>query len=223
MKRKTVVGFGLTALFGGLFLVPDFVNISDASAGNVVVICNKEVPDDVLAKEELKKMFIGKQKFWDNDMKVVLATLNKSDTHDTFLKKYIKKNSSQYRRYWINLSFTGKGVATLCITARHGEVHIGTVDGPTSLIAGEGTHDQRGRRTTLIGRFQPGVEVLGSATGVFNEDVEIQITTVIRYRRTGVISQVDSDIGHGAIDGDVSDVAVVVRFGNRYPHGAGRR
>ncbi len=111
MKRKTVAGFGLAALFVSLLLVPDVVNISIASAGNVVVICNKEVPDDALAKKDLKKMFIGQQKFWNKDLEVVLATLSKSDVHKTFLKKYIKKSSSQYRRYWINLSFTGKGIA----------------------------------------------------------------------------------------------------------------
>ncbi len=111
MKRKALIYFGLAALFGSLFLVPDVVNISIASADNVIVIGNKDVPDDVLAKGELKKMFIGKQKFWNNNIKVVLATLNKSHTHDTFLKKYIGKSSSQYRRYWVNRSFTGKGVA----------------------------------------------------------------------------------------------------------------
>ncbi len=111
MRSRVACSFFLTVLLGVLFLAPGAIVISTASSGEVVVIGNKGLPDDVLAQEDLKKIFTGKKKFWSNRQKVVLATLNSSDTHNMFLKQFIRKNSSQYRNYWLNIAFAGKGKA----------------------------------------------------------------------------------------------------------------
>jgi len=80
-----------------------------ASAADVVVIANQNVPANALTRDEVKDIFLAKKTQWDNGAKINFVTLKKSQTHNDFLKEYLQKSSSQFERYFRTLVFTGKG------------------------------------------------------------------------------------------------------------------
>ena len=80
-----------------------------ASAGDLVVIVNKEVPADAISASDLGRIFLGKTRLWESGEKIVLAVWSDPDASDTFLKRYTRKKSDQYYAYWTRRVFTGKG------------------------------------------------------------------------------------------------------------------
>ena len=104
MKTKVALGLIFGAIVGIAFVFPNV-----ASAGDVVVIANKNVPANALTRDEVKDIFLAKKTQWDNGAKINFVTLKKSQIHDDFLKEYLQKSSSQFERYFRTLVFTGKG------------------------------------------------------------------------------------------------------------------
>jgi ABC-type phosphate transport system substrate-binding protein len=106
MKSKIVLGVILAAIMG---IVLHFPGV--ASAGDVVVIVNKNVSASSISGSDLENIFLAKKTEWDNGQKIDFVTLQDCPTHDEFLKKYLQKTSSQFQRYFRTLVFTGKGKA----------------------------------------------------------------------------------------------------------------
>jgi len=104
MKTKVALGIIFAAIVGIAFVFPNV-----ASAADVVVIANKNVPANVLTRDEVKDIFLAKKTQWDNGAKINFVTLKKSQTHNDFLKEYLQKSTSQFERYFRTLVFTGKG------------------------------------------------------------------------------------------------------------------
>jgi len=104
MKGKILLCLILVAIVVMAFTFP-----SVASAGDVVVIANKNAPAGSLTREEVKNIFLAKKTQWANGEKINFVTLKDSQTHDDFLKTYLQKSSSQFQRYFRTLVFTGKG------------------------------------------------------------------------------------------------------------------
>lgn len=82
-----------------------------ASAGQLRVIGNRSVPAASLDQREIRDIFLGKMKVWENGMRVECVILAKGDTQEAFLKHYVKKNHSTFTRYWKKKVFTGGGRA----------------------------------------------------------------------------------------------------------------
>jgi ABC-type phosphate transport system substrate-binding protein len=80
-----------------------------AKAGDVIIICNKSVPEDALSRDMIKNIFLGKKTKWSNRNKIIFVTQKKNDVHKSFLKTYVSKTTSQFRNYWKKQVFTGKG------------------------------------------------------------------------------------------------------------------
>jgi len=104
MNSKIGFGLILAAIVGMAFTFPNV-----ASAGDVVVIANKNLPPSFLTGDEVKDIFLAKKTQWDNGQKINFITLKDCDTHREFLKQYLQKSSSQFERYFRTLVFTGKG------------------------------------------------------------------------------------------------------------------
>jgi len=81
----------------------------EAYAGDVVVIANKDVPSDKLGQDTIKKIFLGNIINWDNNEVIMVVLSGDNEIHDAFLKKYIKRTSSQFQNVWRQNLFTGKG------------------------------------------------------------------------------------------------------------------
>ncbi len=76
-----------------------------------IMIVNESVSVDELTRSDAAKIFLGKKKSWDNGHKIIAVTLKKGSTHNEFIKKIVKKNSSQFAIYWKRMVFTGRGQA----------------------------------------------------------------------------------------------------------------
>ena len=84
--------------------------MSSSLQAEVVVIANKSVNTENLDSKAIKKIFLGKKMYWDDNKKITLFILAKSPTHEEFVKKYLGKSTNQFTNYWKQLLFTGKGM-----------------------------------------------------------------------------------------------------------------
>ena len=87
-----------------------FAFMSSTAWAEVVVITNKSVNTANLDTKDIKKIFLGKKMYWDDNKKITLFILAKSDAHKEFVKKYLGKSENQFTNYWKQLLFTGKGM-----------------------------------------------------------------------------------------------------------------
>ena len=83
--------------------------ISNAFAGDVMIIANKEVPAEHLGWEEVNGIFLGKIMRWSNDDRIIIVLHSNDDIHEAFLKKYVKRTATQFSNVWRQNMFTGKG------------------------------------------------------------------------------------------------------------------
>ncbi|MBU0994268.1 MAG: substrate-binding domain-containing protein [Proteobacteria bacterium] len=82
-----------------------------AYAGDKIsFVANKDVSVNSLTSTDIKNIFIGKKSEWDDGRRIIFAVLKNEDTHVAFLKKYIKKSPDQFKNYWRNMLFSGKGM-----------------------------------------------------------------------------------------------------------------
>ncbi len=104
MKTNIIFASIFASIVGMAFTFP-----SVASAEDVVIIANNNTPTSSFTIDEIKHIFLAKKTQFKNGQKINFATLQKGQTHDAFLRKYLQKSSSQFKRYFRTLVFTGKG------------------------------------------------------------------------------------------------------------------
>jgi ABC-type phosphate transport system substrate-binding protein len=63
-----------------------------------------------LTKQEIRKIYLGKQKRWSDGENIRLVTYKDGDLADSFMKNYLGKKHSQFLIYWKQLMFTGRGM-----------------------------------------------------------------------------------------------------------------
>jgi len=76
---------------------------------NIVLVANNDVSVSSLAKKDVKAIFLGKKKKWDDGKKAVIVIQKKGDVHKKFVRTAVGKSVSQYKTYWKKIVFTGKG------------------------------------------------------------------------------------------------------------------
>jgi ABC-type phosphate transport system substrate-binding protein len=82
----------------------------EARAGEVAVIVHPSIGMNSIAKEDLARIFLGKVKNFPNGQAAVPINQDeKSSARARFNEAVCEKNSSQYKAYWSQLVFTGKG------------------------------------------------------------------------------------------------------------------
>ena len=99
-------------LFGVIFLV--IIGVVDSSHGivfadDLIVIGNRSVPASELSPNDVKNIFLGKKKIWENGLKVEMVVLGDGELTDRFLKTYVKKSASLFKQHWKRQVFTGGG------------------------------------------------------------------------------------------------------------------
>ncbi len=76
----------------------------------VAVIVHPSSGVDSLSEDDVARLFLGKTKSFPNGNQAVPINQNEgSATRDKFNEAVCKKNASQYKAYWSQLVFTGKG------------------------------------------------------------------------------------------------------------------
>jgi len=91
-------------------MVFSFILVCSAVQAEVVVVTHKSVNTDNLDIKAIKKIFLGKKMYWEDNKKITLFILAKSPAHEEFVKKYLGKSTNQFTNYWKQLLFTGKGM-----------------------------------------------------------------------------------------------------------------
>ena len=80
-------------------------------AAEVAVIVHPSAGVDSLTEGEVARLFLGKSKSFPNGAQAVPINQNEgSAARKTFNEAVCKKNASQYKAYWSQLVFTGKGI-----------------------------------------------------------------------------------------------------------------
>lgn len=74
------------------------------------IILNKSIPENSLTNAEIGNIFLGKKTTWSNNNKITFVILADGDTHKQFVRTYLNKSQSQFRNYWKQMLFTGKGI-----------------------------------------------------------------------------------------------------------------
>lgn len=74
-----------------------------------MIIANKSIHENTLLKEEIKNIFLGKKKKWQDNTPIVIALNGNEHTHKNLLRDYAKRTSSQFKAVWRRLLFTGEG------------------------------------------------------------------------------------------------------------------
>lgn len=87
-----------------LMLIPHF-----AIAGDVIFIGHQQNQATSLNKQELKYIFLGQMREWNDGSTIVFALLEGGPAHEHFLDSYIGKSTFQFSNYWRKQVFTGKG------------------------------------------------------------------------------------------------------------------
>lgn len=84
--------------------------IVSGAMAEIAVIVHPATNVDALTEDDVSRLFLGKTKSFPNGTQAVPINQNEgSPTRDKFNDAVCKKNASQYKAYWSQLVFTGKG------------------------------------------------------------------------------------------------------------------
>lgn len=98
MKRVAIVSLAFSLITAaGICFADDFA-----------IIVNKSNPINVISRQDLKQVALGKKSEW-QDGKKIYFVIQEGGVHDRFVKDILHKNSSQYANYWKMAIFTGTG------------------------------------------------------------------------------------------------------------------
>lgn len=78
-------------------------------AAELVIIANKNVPEDTIKKEELKDIFTNRKTRWSDDSKIRIIENREESTNELFMREYVNKTPRQFMLYWRNQLFKGMG------------------------------------------------------------------------------------------------------------------
>jgi ABC-type phosphate transport system substrate-binding protein len=86
--------------------------LSSALLADIAVVVNPASGVDALSSSQVKKIFMAKTKKFPNGNKVVpIDQTSDNATYATFYKQVAGKSTSKMNKYWVKLTFTGKGEA----------------------------------------------------------------------------------------------------------------
>lgn len=102
MRRNFCLGVIFLAIMGINVTFPGI-----ASADDLIVIANRSVPVALLTENEVKMIFLGKTKIWENGLKVNIVMQRDKEITERFLKHYVKQTPSKFNNYWEKQGFIG--------------------------------------------------------------------------------------------------------------------
>lgn len=86
------------------------LGLSSICFAEVAVIVHPSAGFDSLTEDDVSRLFLGKSKSFPSGGQAVPVNQNEgSAARDKFNEAVCKKNASQYKAYWSQLVFTGKG------------------------------------------------------------------------------------------------------------------
>ena len=77
--------------------------------GDIVIVANKNIPENSLSTEDIKNIFLGKKKKWNDNSPIIVVLNNSKPVHHDLLNQYIRRTPSQFKNTWRRLVFSGGG------------------------------------------------------------------------------------------------------------------
>ena len=105
MKHKYVILMFMVMLLVSCVAGPVFS--AEIPVDQIVIVANADVPATSFTPDEVKAVFVGEIGKIEK-VRLGVTILDKCDVHESFLKNYIKKTSSQFLSSWKKLVFSGK-------------------------------------------------------------------------------------------------------------------
>lgn len=128
------------------FLILVFSHIfilSSVATCDIVIIANKNVAEDSLSIEDIKRIFLGKKKKWKDNSPVTIAFNKTPSIHNDLLKKYVMRTPSQFKNTWRRLVFTGEGKYPLSFSSDMKMINfIGSKEGAIGYIDADQVNDK---------------------------------------------------------------------------------
>jgi len=79
-------------------------------SSEILIITNPNIQISALKKKDIQEIFTGKKTRWNNDKKIIIATLENSKTHQEFMRDFVKKTPFQFKNYWRQKVYSGEGM-----------------------------------------------------------------------------------------------------------------
>ena len=90
-------------------LLAGAVGGTSATAAELVVIANPDLPVERIASQDLQRIFLGKLTRWGNDEAVVPVVLKDGPVHESFVTELLDRSPHRFVTYWRQMVFTGRG------------------------------------------------------------------------------------------------------------------
>jgi ABC-type phosphate transport system substrate-binding protein len=81
-----------------------------SALADIVVIANKDLPLSSLSRDEVSRIYMGKQKFFSSGARIVAVDQRSgSMIREKFYNDLYQKSESEMKAYWSRIMFTGQG------------------------------------------------------------------------------------------------------------------
>ena len=107
------------------------------SQAEVIIIVNSNLKVTQLDKKDVQDIFLGKKITWpdDKETEIKFVLISDADFHSEFVKDYTHKSTAQFKRYWNNMVFTGKGMMPKNIDSMEALIqYVSQTDGAIGYI-----------------------------------------------------------------------------------------
>lgn len=99
------------------------------------IIVNKELTMETIDKETASSIYLGKKSNWPNGSRIHVVILDQDEINKLFMNDIIKKTPTQYKAYWNQLVFTGKGTPPISFkTSKEVVEYVKTNSGAIGFI-----------------------------------------------------------------------------------------
>lgn len=82
---------------------------SSVIAADIIIVANKNVKQSQLSKDEIKFIFLGRKKKWDDDARIIFVVYKSKDYQEEFMQDFLGRTPEQFDHYWKQNVFTGNG------------------------------------------------------------------------------------------------------------------
>ena len=82
-----------------------------ASAGDIAIVVNSDVPVDNLSFGEVRKLFTGDRQFWSSNIRVTLLVQSAGTRERNVMLRICEMTEAQFRQFWIAKVFRAEAAS----------------------------------------------------------------------------------------------------------------
>lgn len=110
---------------------------------DILIIANNSVRESALTSQDIEMIFLGKMNKWNDDQRIRLAVLRRGNTHEAFLKTYIKKTPAKFSSFWKLAIVSGTGYPPKYFTNESDLIkYVSDKEGSIGYISSEMSYDE---------------------------------------------------------------------------------